>query len=168
MIDEPGAVIGFWVLSAATVGSALMVAVQRNLLHAVLFLVLSFVGLAGLYVVLSADFVATAQILIYAGGISVLIVFAVMLTPRNSRRNDDSIFWGPALISVALLLVTVLFVVLQTNWPTEDRTVDTTAAAIGSALVDTYVLPFEIASVLLTAAMVGALVLIRERGKEEL
>lgn len=161
MIEETGAVIAFWVLSAGAVAAALSVMLSRNLVHAVLFLVVTFVALAGLYIVLSADFVAMTQVLIYAGALSVLIVFAVMLTPRGRRDNADSVFRGPAMAAVGLLLGALMFVVLQTEWPTEPRQVEQTAAAIGRTLVDTYVLPFEIASVLLTAAMVAALVLVR-------
>ncbi len=162
MIDETGAVVAFWVLSAGAVSCALMVALTPKLLHSVLFLVLTFVALAGLYVVLSADFVAMAQILIYAGALSVLIVFAIMLTPRSARDNADSVYWLPAFVGAGFLFSAILFVILRTNWPAEPRQIDQTAAAIGSTLVDVYVLPFEIAGVLLTAAMVGALLLVRE------
>jgi NADH:ubiquinone oxidoreductase subunit 6 (subunit J) len=70
-MEDVGSVVAFWVLSVITVGAALMVVAVRNLIHAVLFLILSFIGVAGLYLTLSADFVAIAQILIYAGAISV-------------------------------------------------------------------------------------------------
>ncbi|HRC62226.1 MAG TPA: NADH-quinone oxidoreductase subunit J, partial [Dehalococcoidia bacterium] len=80
-MESTGIVLGFWLLSGVTVASALLVFLSRNLLHAVLALVLSFLGMAGLFVTLSADFIAVAQVLIYAGAISVLLVFAVMLTP---------------------------------------------------------------------------------------
>ena len=168
MIEETGAVVAFWVLSAGAIGSALMVMLSRNLVHAVLFLVLSFVALAGLYIVLSADFVAMAQILVYAGAVSVLIVFAVMLTPKGARDNAEGRFQLPAWIATGFLMVAILFVILRTDWPTDEgRTVDTTAQAIGASMVDTYVLPFEIAGVLLTVAMIGALVLLREEEHTE-
>lgn len=164
MIEQSGAVIAFYVLSAAALASAFMVSLSRNLIHAVLFLVLSFISLAGLYVVLSADFVAMAQILVYAGAVSVLIVFAVMLTPRDARDNAElARFRAPAFAAVGLLAVAILMVVLRTDWPVDEgRSVETTAQAIGASMLDTYVLPFEVAGVLLTVAMVGALVLLRE------
>jgi NADH-quinone oxidoreductase subunit J len=168
LIEQTGAVVAFWVLSVAAVGSSIMIVFSRNLLHAVLFLVLSFIALAGLYIVLSADFVAMAQILIYAGALSVLIVFAVMLTPRSARDNSESRYQVPAWTAVGFLLVAILFVVLRTDWPADDsRSIQTTAEAIGASMLDTYVLPFEIAGVLLTVAMVGALVLLREEAPTE-
>ena len=73
-------------MSAITLVSALMVGMVRDLVHAVLFLILSFIGIAGLYIILSADFVAVVQVLIYAGAIAVLMLFAILLTPRSVSR----------------------------------------------------------------------------------
>src|SRR6478609_9195619 len=87
--------VAFWVLAILTLGSALMVALVSDLIHAVLFLILSFVGIAGLYITLSADFVAVVQILIYAGAISVLMLFAILLTPRSSRDNAPVSYAAP-------------------------------------------------------------------------
>ena len=83
-IDSTAVVIAFWVMAVITLFSALMVGLVRDLIHAVLFLILSFIGIAGLYIMLSADFVAVVQVLIYAGAISVLMLFAVLLTPRST------------------------------------------------------------------------------------
>ena len=77
-MESPGVIIAFWVLAAVTVGGCLMVLVSRNLVHALVFLVLAFLGMAGLFVTLSADFIAVAQILIYAGSIAVLLFFALL------------------------------------------------------------------------------------------
>lgn len=140
-----------------------MIIFVRNLLHAVLFLILSFVGIAGLYITLSADFVAVVQVLIYAGAIAVLMIFAVMLTPLSSRDNAGNILQVPALVLSGLVIAAVTFVVIETDWREASRgSFDTTAAAIGEILLSPYVLPFEIASVLLVAAMIGAIVLVRE------
>ena len=140
-----------------------MIIVVRNLFHAILFLVLSFVGVAGLYITLSADFVAVVQVLIYAGAIAVLMIFAVMLTPRSGRDNAENLLQVPALVLAGLVITSVAFIALETDWREATRgSFETTAAAIGEALVDPFVLPFEIASVLLTAAMIGAIVLVRE------
>ena len=98
MIDDTGIVVAFYVLAATTVVCALMVAFVRELIQAVLFLALTFVGVAGIYVVLSADFVAVVQVLIYAGAVAVLMTFAVMLTPAADRRNSETAFQGPALV----------------------------------------------------------------------
>lgn len=140
-----------------------MIVVVRNLLHAVLFLILSFVGMAGLFITLSADFVAVVQVLIYAGAIAVLMIFAVMLTPRSARDNAGNILQLPALVLSGLLVAGVTFVVIETDWREAGRgSFETTATAIGEALLSPFVLPFEIASVLLVAAMIGAIVLVRE------
>jgi len=140
-----------------------MIIVVRNLLHAVLLLILSFVGVAGVYVTLSADFVAVAQVLIYAGAIAVLVLFAVMLTPRGSRDNAGNVLQLPALVLAGLLIAVVTSIAYQTDWRLAGRDpFEATADEIGNALIDPFVLPFEIAAVLLTAAMIGAIVLVRE------
>jgi NADH:ubiquinone oxidoreductase subunit 6 (subunit J) len=162
-MNEPGVVAAFWVLTVTAVGSALMVAAVRNLLHAVLFLVLSFIGVAGLYITLSADFVAMVQVLIYAGAIAVLMLFAIMLTPRAARDNADGIFWAPALVLAGLVATAISLIATRTEWAVSDRgPFSQTASVIGEALLDPFVLPFEIASVVLVAAMIGAIVIVRE------
>ncbi len=163
MIDDTGVVVAFYIIGATTIVSALMVAAVRDLVHAVLFLVITFVGIAGIYIVLSADFVAVAQILIYAGAISVLLVFAVMLTPASDRRNSETAFQAPAAFLALMVLVLVTFVIYDTTWHVAGRTeFSVTAASLGRAFFKPYVVPFEVASVLLVAAMVGAIVLTRE------
>jgi NADH-quinone oxidoreductase subunit J len=162
-MDEPGVVVAFWVLAVTAVGSALMVAAVRNLLHAVLFLVLSFVGVAGLYLTLSADFVAVVQVLVYAGAIAVLVLFAIMLTPRAGRDNADGMFWAPALVLAGLAATTISLIATRTEWAVSDRgPFPETARDIGEALLDPFVLPFEVASALLVVAMIGAIVIVRE------
>lgn len=169
-MDDTGTVVAFWVLSALTVGAALGVVVVRNLIHAVVFLIVSFMGVSGLYITLSADFVAVTQILIYAGAISVLILFAIVLTPRGDRGNTESFLRFPALMLALLVAFTLGYVAIDTDWAISDRQgFEETASAIGEALLDKYVLPFEIASVLLLMAMLGAIVLVRpETPSEEL
>ena len=162
-MDDAGTIVAFWMLTVVTLGAALMVVIVRDLFHAVLSLILSFVGVAGLYITLSADFVAVAQVLIYAGAISVLILFAMMLTPRAARDNAETFLQGPALILAGLTAATIAGVAAATDWSEASRGPFTeTAQAIGDALLNRYVLPFEIASVLLLVAMIGAIVLVRE------
>ncbi len=162
-MDDLGVVIAFWALAAMTIGAAAMLIFVRNLMHAILFLILSFVGVAGLYITLSADFVAVAQVLVYAGAISVLMIFAVMLTPRSERDNAGNFLQLPALVLSGLVIAGVTFVALETEWREAGRgSFETTAAEIGEALVSPFVLPFEIASVLLVAAMIGAIVIVRD------
>lgn len=163
MIDDTGIVVAFWVLAVTTIASALLVVAVRELIQAVLFLAISFVGIAGIYVVLAADFVAVVQILIYAGAVAVLMVFAVMLTPLAGRRNTETAFQAPAAVLSGLVLAVIVFVAFDTEWNLAGREAfPSTARAIGEALVSPYVVPFEVAAVLLTAAMIGAIVLARE------
>lgn len=167
-MDDTGTIVAFWLLAAVTVGAALGVAAVRNLIHAAVFLILTFAGVAGLYITLSADFVAVAQILIYAGAISILLLFAIMLTPRASRDNAETSLRLPALALTLLVGATLVFVALDTEWTNAHRAgFPETASAIGDLLLDKYVLPFEIASVLLLVAMLGAIILVRPEGAME-
>lgn len=163
-----GVVLGFWVFALLAVGSALMVVAVRNLLHAVLFLILSFIGVAGLFVTLSADFIAVAQVLIYAGAIGVLVIFAIMLTPLARRDNDNTELLVPAGLLALLVFGVIAIAVFETSWPVRVQPgFITTAAGIGAAVLTQYALPFEIASVVLLVALIGAIVLVREQEPEE-
>ena len=167
-MDDTGTVIAFWVLSVITAGSALAVVATRNLVHAVVFLITSFVGVAGLYITLSADFIAVTQVLIYVGAVSVLFLFAIVLTPTAERNNAETFLRVPALLLVVLLGVVMSYVAIDTDWNIAGREgFQETASAIGEALLDKYVLPFEVASVLLLVAMIGAIVLVRPEGSLE-
>ena len=167
-MDDAGSVIAFWLLAALTVGAALGVVAVRDLIRALVLLITSFLGVAGLYITLSADFVAVAQVLIYAGAISVLLIFAIMLTPLASRDNAETFLQVPGLLLAGLVAFTIGFISLQTDWSIAERGgFDETASAIGEALLSKYVLPFEMASVLLLVAMLGAIVLVRPEGTPE-
>jgi len=162
-LEGAGAVATFWALAVITVGSALAVALVRDLVRAVVALVGSFLGVAGLFVLLSADFLAVAQVLIYAGAVSVLIVFAIALTPRAARDNAETTMRWPALLLAGAVAGLLMAVALVARWgPQAKEGLAETAGAIGEALLSRYVLPFEVASVLLLAAMLGAIVLVRE------
>jgi NADH-quinone oxidoreductase subunit J len=164
-MEDTGTIIAFWLLAVLTVGSALGVVAVRNLIRAVVLLITSFLGVAGLYITLSADFVAVVQVLIYAGAISVLILFAIMLTPLASRDNAETFLQVPGLLLAGLVAFTMSFVSLETDWSVVERGgFEETATEIGDALLSTYVLPFEMASVLLLVAMVGAILLVRPEG----
>ena len=159
--------IAFWVLAVVSVGAALAVVLMRDIFRAALFLVLCFFTVAGIYITLSADFLAGAQVLIYVGAIGVLIIFAIMLTRESRRGSPSGRLRLPALFIGLLFLVTMVFVVVSTDWhviaelPTEPTT-----TAIAQALFsgeDGFVLAFEIAAALLLAAIIGAIVLVREK-----
>ena len=167
-MESPGIIVAFWLLSALTVAAAAGVFLARNLIHAVAFLVLSFIATAGLFLTLSGDFIAVAQVLIYAGAIPVLIVFAVMLTPLAGRDNGNGLYVVPGLVMGAAVALGVAFVAIDVEWGAlsrdqlASRDFATTASGIGDALLGRYVLAFEVASVLLLAALIGAIVLVRE------
>jgi NADH-quinone oxidoreductase subunit J len=161
-----GPAFAFWVLSALTLVAAGGVVASRNLLHAVLFLIVAFLGVAGFFVLLSAEFLAMAQIVIYVGAIAVLVLFAVLLTPRAGRDNGETRWAGPAvLLSVTLAAIT-LFVINDTDWNTNSADPGLALSDLGEALLGTWVLPFELASVLLTAALVGSIMLVRSPEEE--
>ena len=162
-MSDVGFHLAFWSLTAITIGSALMIIVSRNLIHAVIFLIFSFIGVAGLYLTLSADFLALVQILVYVGAIAVLMLFAIMLTPRASRDNAETMMRYPAAIIMGLVIAAGVFVALETDWGAmRGEAIPEQARVIGESLINEFVLPFEIGAVLLTAALVGAIALARE------
>ena len=162
-MSDVGFHLAFWSLAAITLGGALMVIVSRNLIHAVIFLILSFIGVAGLYLTLSADFLALVQILVYVGAIAVLMLFAILLTPQASRDNAETSARYPAAILMGLIIAATAFVALETDWGVlRDEGIPNQARTIGESMINVYVLPFEIGAVLLTVALVGAIALARE------
>jgi NADH-quinone oxidoreductase subunit J len=161
----------FLIVAIVTLGGALMVVTARNLVHAALWLILSLFGVAVMFGLLSAPFFTVVQVVIYIGAISILMIFAIMLTRRSlldTSRQVNKGWWLAGLLS--LLLFTALVWMLST-WEgfrtlLPELTTDTDmVAALGAALVDPqgYVLPFEVASVLLLAALIGAVVVAWER-----
>lgn len=167
-MNDVGIGLAFYILAAVTIGSTLGVVSVRNVFHSAMYLVLSFVGVAGLYITLSADFVAAVQILIYAGAVAILLVFAVMLTHSPETGSPTNQLRGPALFVAGLMLATLVmvFVNMDGSWfLSNDLPLENTSVEIAKKLLDPtngYVLPFEVASVLLLAAMVGAIVVARE------
>ena len=187
--------IVFWLLSVVAVGCALGVVLVRDLFRAALLLVGVFIAVGGYFVLLNAEFLAVVQVLIYAGAIAVLIIFAVMLTRDVQQGNQPNRLQIPAGIFSALLLAALVVVAIDTQWnflPDEERqTVEllqtssvTTipiealedagvtgeeeqeaaqSAGLADLLIGKYVLPFEAVSVLLLAALIGALALVRPR-----
>lgn len=164
-MNDPLIAIAFYVVAAVTVISALAVVTLRSIVHAALALVLTFVCVAAVYVLLSADFVAAVQILIYAGAVTVLLLFAIMLTraPSSSRSNPNNSQRPVAVLVAGGLLGALVFGIISTRWadaapPPPPSSVE----VLGQQLFTNFVLPFEIASVLLLVAMVGAIMLARE------
>jgi len=158
--------IAFWILAVVSVAAALAVVLMRDVFRAALFLVLCFFTVAGIYITLSADFLAGAQVLIYVGAIGVLIIFAIMLTRESRKGSPSGRLRLPALLIGLLFLVTMVFVVANTDWHVvEEVTTEPTTKAIAQSMFseDGFVLAFEIAAALLLAAIIGAIVLVREK-----
>lgn len=156
----------FGLLAIVTLGAAVMVVIAQNMFRAALWLVLAFFGIAGLFILLHAEFLAVTQVLIYVGAISTLIIFAIMLSrgvmdPKQPRFNDQ---WGVVGGFAALLFVGLAAVVVRVAWPVAIGEVPSDAIRqLGADFVGPYVVPFEVASVLLVAAMIGAIIIARER-----
>jgi NAD(P)H-quinone oxidoreductase subunit 6 len=159
----------FYLVAILTVGSAFMVAFSRNIIYSAFSLLGTFAGVAGIYVFLGADFVAGVQLLIYVGGILVLILFAVMLTHRITDVEITNRAAGriPALIITGLFIYLLIQTVRETPWvKVKEIVYQPTTAKIGDLFLESYLLPFELASLVLLAALIGAVVLSRKEIKE--
>jgi NADH:ubiquinone oxidoreductase subunit 6 (subunit J) len=183
--------ITFWVISISAIVAAIAVVQLRDLFRAALFLVVTLAAIAGLFVMLRAEFLAIVQIVIYVGAISVLLLFAVLTTRDVSHGNPSNKLRVPAAILALGLLAVLVFVAVNTEWNLlsdvipEPGSVDVAASAggrvldpatiekvetvlqntipgIADLLLQDFVLAFEAASVLLLAAIVAALALVRE------
>jgi len=159
--------VAFILLSIITLGSALAMVTSRTVFVAALWMVAAFAGVAGLYVLLEAGFLAAIQILIYAGGIAILILFAIMLTPRVMRpmeglhRFNDQ--WAVAAALNLLLFGALALLVSRVEWPVSlQRVTGDYAVLLGRGFMTQYLLPFEVTSVMLLVALVGAIVIARD------
>ena len=165
---NPGAIV-FYVLAAVMVASAVMTITRKSPVHSAVFLVLSFLCLAGIFVTLEAEFLAAVQVLVYAGGIMVLFLFVVMLVKLDEVEGTSRTWQAIGGSVVALLLVLVLMSALVDWRPTAVDDVSSfrvgggNLQAVGAMLYRDYLLPFELASVLLLVAMIGAVVLALRR-----
>lgn len=159
------AAIVFWIAVLICLVGAIGMLRSREMVRSALALVLSFSGVAVVYLLLNADFLAVAQILIYVGAIMILMLFAIMLTPGQVEipgLASQGQTLAAGLVSAVIFVLTT-GVMLTTPWRLRADVVNApTTERIGELLLTTYVLPFEIASVLLTAALIGALVIARE------
>jgi NADH:ubiquinone oxidoreductase subunit 6 (subunit J) len=175
MIEINAQTITFFLMSLFILGGGLGVVTTRNLIHGALYLILSLFGVAGYFVLLAAPFLAAVQVLVYIGAIAILIVFAVMLTRSMTslRETINRQWWLSAIVGVLLfgfLTVGVIVPVWGQGSAFITQPISETVASttdLGVALVDGngFVLPFEVASILLTAAMIGAIVIARDDDK---
>jgi NAD(P)H-quinone oxidoreductase subunit 6 len=159
----------FFLIAGITVGSAVMVAFSRNIVHSAFALMGTFLGVAGLYLTLGADFLGAVQVLVYVGGILVLMLFAVMLTHRigDVEVSNRAVGRLPALLMSLGVFGVMVAAVGQANWgAAEPAAMVPTTSGIGHQLLTKYVLPFELASIVLLAALIAAVMLSRKEIRE--
>ena len=156
----------FYAFALLTVISGCFVVFSRNIVHAAFSLLFTLFGVAGLYAVLGADFLAVTQVVVYIGGILVLVLFAVMMTRLPRQRVPWRGFdrYVPAGIFSVGILAVLYLVITKSEWPVTAREAPTpTASQIGVTFMTAYIFPFEYVSLVLLVAMIGAAILIRER-----
>jgi NADH-quinone oxidoreductase subunit J len=162
--------IFFYLIAAMMVGGALVVVTSRNVVRAALALIVVFAGVAAQFIILAAEFVAVTQVLVYIGAITVLMLFGIMLTRARIGRDVDATnehWWAGVL--TALLLVGVMGYALVDGWGDDPLPADreitldgSNTAAVSDSVFSQYLIPFEVVSVLLLAALVGAIVIARK------
>src|SRR5438552_9192438 len=177
-VDSAGRVIGlvhladmiFYLFAVMTIAGAAGCAFSRNIIYSAWSLLFAFMGVAGIYVFLGADFPAVAQVLIYVGGILVLILFAIMLTQQIGGDPKLTNVHLALPMGAALAVVTVAtltYMAVMAPWKLEAAPrLESTSAGLGIAFLTEYLLPFEVASVVLLAALVGAVIIARKEIKE--
>lgn len=159
----------FYALAGLAMASSVGVAFSRNVIYSALSLLGALLGTAALYIYLSADYVAITQLLIYVGGVLVLILFAVMLTTNvgDKRHSNPSVGVAPGLGLLCALLAMLGYVAAKAPWKVSTPVaLKETAATLGDAFLGQYLLPFEVSSLLLLATLVGAVVVARKEIKE--
>ena len=160
-----GQAAAFWIMAVIIVGSALAVVFLRNVFRAALLLILCFIAIAGIYITLSADFLAAVQILVYVGAISVLIILAIMMTRGIQKGSPANKLKLPAIIVAAALLGILIYAVTSSPWyiSSQPPLSDTTAPLATKLFSENgYILPVLIGATLLLAAILGAIIITRE------
>lgn len=151
----------FWILAAVMLGSALLVVTMRDIIRCGLAMIVCFGALAGIYVVLGAPLIAAAQVIVYIGAISVLILFAIMLTQTKvgTTRLVFQTQAVPAAISAIVIAAIIALAIGATDWGEVPKRIRLATDALSQVLFHDFVLPFEIVSVLLLAAVIGGVFL---------
>lgn len=161
-----GLTAAFWIMAVVAVVAALGVIFLRNVFRAALSLILCFITVAGLYITLSADFLAAVQILVYVGAISVLIILAIMMTREVQQGSPTNKMKLPAFIVAVVLLGIMIYTVTRTSWQiAAESPLTPTTVPLATKLFSEngFILPVEIAAMLLLAAILGAIVIAREK-----
>jgi NADH-quinone oxidoreductase subunit J len=153
-------VIAFWCLAVVLVGSALAVVLTKNLFHSVLWLALALTGTAGVFLLLDADFIAAVQLLLYAGGVITIVVFAIVVTERlvGERISHTSRRIGSGAVVALGILVLILSVVSRVPLAQDKPPMGgELTKAVGENVLTRFVLPFELLALLMLAALLGAI-----------
>lgn len=171
-----GTEVAFWILAVVSVGAALAVVLLKDVFRAALFLVLCFFTVAGIYVTLNADFLAAVQVLVYVGAVGILLIFAIMFTRETQHGSLFNRLKIPALLFAAVLLGAMIYTMTATDWTSLGAVAEPAleglqeggtglTASIGEELFseDGFLLPLEIAGVMLLAAVLGGIVIMREK-----
>jgi len=154
----------FYLFAAITLVSAAIVVYSKNLVYSAFNLLFTFFGVAGIYVLLGADFIAVVQILVYVGGILILMLFGVMLTNKvvNVQIKAGAVNVIPASIGVLLLAGLLIYIMTTTGWTIQPAAnPETTVFGLGKVLLTDYILIFELLAILLLVAMIGAATIAR-------
>jgi NADH-quinone oxidoreductase subunit J len=151
----------FWILAAVMIGAAFLVVTMRDIIRCGLAMIVCFGALAGIYVLMGAPLIGAAQVIVYIGAISVLVLFAIMLTQTKDApaRLVFQTQAGPAAIAAVIIAVVIALAVTATDWGELTERVRLSTDAMSAALFNDFVFPFEIVSVLLLAAVIGAVFL---------
>lgn len=157
--------IAFVILAGIVLGSALMVVTLKNLVESILSLIITFLGVAGIFLLLNADFIAAVQVLVYAGAVCIMLAFGVMVVQRISIEESNPVNWrfGIAGVIGGGLFILIGILAARSQWFISGEEVpEQTVQALAPILLTDYVIPFEVAAILLTVTLTGALLLIKE------
>jgi len=165
---QNGTQIGFWLITALVLASGAVAAFARNIVQAAFSLFFTLLGMAGYYVLLGSDFLAVTQVIIYVGGILVLLMFGVLLTNRpleRAQRGTLRLYVVGAAAGAALMLLVLLRIIATAHWhvAAEPIAAGATVRPLGLALLSGYLLPFELAGLTLLLCLVGAAYLVRRK-----
>ena len=157
----------FYLAGALTLGGAVGVVGTRNIVHAALFLLASLMGVAGIYLLVFAEFLALVQVLIYGGAIVIVVLFALMLTRLQEFRGSmDNTQWPVAAVAAVVLFGVIAVAITRTGLPAGLERQGPDVQEIGNALFTQWAIPFEVASVVLLVALIGAIVIARAGGRD--
>ena len=161
-------VVLFYLAAALTVGGGLVVVITRNIVYAALALLVSLMGVAGMFLIAFAEFLALVQVLIYGGAIVIVFLFALMLTRiEDFSRLTDHRQWPIAAVVAVLTFVLLAAAVLNTGVRTEPERQSVEFSRLGETLFTHWAVPFEVASLVLLVALIGAVVLVRRSGGQD-